>query len=325
MSIRLISSFLVLLLAVFYPAKAQPLIFSAAPEYNFGEKRTGEVVEHSFVLENRGNQLLRIHRVRSSCGCTVPKLSKEEILPGDSAEVTVRVDLAGRSGTQRQNVTLNTNDPQQPAFTLSVTGEAQPSIRIEPRTLNFQIVDPTALPSGVIRMESTTGRAFTIKKITTNNQRVDTKVVAAGDGLSAEVIVNPRAQQGEGHFTDVLIIETSEEDLASTRVLVMWQISKDVSVSPGQLSLVVPDKPQPISRFLMVRGTARLEKPLEVTSVEWPGRDVNVLISDTGEFGWRIEIKDMIPSADMHRQELLIHTNAKGFETLRVPVRVLQP
>jgi hypothetical protein len=33
----------------------------------------------------------------------------------------------------------------------------------------------------------------------------------------------------------------------------------------------------------------------------------------------------MIPSADMHRQELLIHTNAKGFETLRVPVRVLQP
>lgn len=304
---------------------AQPALFSPAPVFDFGERRSGEVIEHTFTLENQGDQVLRIHRIRSSCGCTVPKIGKEILNPGETTEVTVRLDLAGRSGTQRQNITLSSNDPKQPAFTLSATGEALPSIRIEPRTLNFQQIEATARPEGRIFLQSTTGKPFDLKNVTSNNNRVELRVVAAADRMSAEIFVTPLPQKGEGHFTDVLIIETSEEDLASVRALVMWQISSGVSLSPAVLSLVMADPPQALTRFLMVRGNAKLEKPLEVTSAEWPGRDVEILISDVGNFGWRIELKNFVPQAEMNREEILLHTNAPGFETLRVPVRVLKP
>ncbi len=307
------------------PLAAQPRIAAPSPEFDFGQQRSGAVVEHRFRIENRGDKVLKIHRVRASCGCTVPELERRELRPGESGEVGVRLDLAGRSGPQRQHITLSTNDPAHPSFTLSVLGEAVPGILIHPRTLNLGLFEPGESPSGTIELRSTTGTPFEIRRLTPNNRRVEARVETAEDGLSARIAVTPLPQSGQGHFTDILLLETSDPDLASVRILVMWQISSGVSVSPAVLSLVLSDSPTPTSRFFMVKGSPKLPQPLAVTGAEWPGREIPFEITDTGEFGWRVEVRDLVPAPEMHREQILLHTNAPGFETLKIPVRVLHP
>ena len=51
-----------------------------------------------FVFTNKGESPLIIKRVQSSCGCTVPKYSKEPIMPGKTGEIEVIYDTNRLNG-----------------------------------------------------------------------------------------------------------------------------------------------------------------------------------------------------------------------------------
>lgn len=109
---------LILFFAVgmFQTAFAQEEMVSDGPAISFKEKlhdfgviSRGDTVEHTFYFENIGTAPLKILSARGSCGCTVPKYSREEIAPGAKGEVFVRFNSAGKSGMQNKTVTLVTN------------------------------------------------------------------------------------------------------------------------------------------------------------------------------------------------------------------------
>ncbi|MCH8329986.1 MAG: DUF1573 domain-containing protein, partial [Bacteroidetes bacterium] len=77
----------------------------------FGTITKGEIVSHTFKFTNTGNNPLVIHKAKASCGCTIPKYSKEPIAPGDQGEiaVTFESDRAGGLGWQNKNITITAN------------------------------------------------------------------------------------------------------------------------------------------------------------------------------------------------------------------------
>lgn len=311
-------------LAVFaLTLSAQPSIFSPEPEHHFGQRRSGETVQHGFTLQNRGNAHLKIEKIQTSCGCTTLSARTMEFEPGEEKVLPVELDLTGRVGNQTQQVILHTNDPENRVYRLKMQGEAVPEIQVEPRTLNLQREQPDEPHRGSVTLTSSTGKPFTVTKASANRDRLEIEIERAGDGLSSVLRVTPKPLDGQGHFTDVLEVQTSNETMPLLRILVMWQISTGISVAPGQLNLVTGQNEQTLDRYLMVRGYEGLEKPLEVTKVEWPGREVEITWQDTQRFGWRIHLKSFVPDPEMHGEDILIHTNAEGFETLRIPVRVV--
>jgi len=78
-------------------------------QYNFGKINQGESVSHQFVFANTGEAELIIANAKGSCGCTVPKWPREPIAPGESEEIKVTFNSAGKSGKQRKTITLVTN------------------------------------------------------------------------------------------------------------------------------------------------------------------------------------------------------------------------
>ncbi|WFB35895.1 DUF1573 domain-containing protein [Kiritimatiellota bacterium B12222] len=301
-----------------------PELFSAEPQFDFGEEKTGGLVKHEFILENKGDEVLKITNIQTSCGCTTPGVKQLNIDPGEKKSLQVQMDLEGRSGPQTQHVTLSTNDPQNRSYRLKMSGEVIPEIHISPRSLNLEQADMDAPHQGLLTLTSTNGEPFTVKKVKASRGRTQTEVALAEDGMSAEIVVTARPQKGQGHFTDVIVIETSNPTIKEIKVLVMWQVSTGLSISPGQLNLLLSKKPVQVERHLMVRGYPGLTKPLEVTGVEWPGQEVDITFTDTRKFGWRINLKSFTPVKEMEGTEILIHTNAEGFETLKVPVRLIQ-
>jgi len=78
-------------------------------EYNFGVVIQGERVAHDFVFTNTGGSNLVISNVKASCGCTVPRWSKEPIKPGESGNIEIVFDSAHRNGKQSKNITVYAN------------------------------------------------------------------------------------------------------------------------------------------------------------------------------------------------------------------------
>lgn len=78
-------------------------------------------VEIIYVYKNTGDVPLIIESIKTSCGCTAGKFSKEPLLPGEKSEV--RITYNARShGKFRKTVTVYSNVPGKPEL-LTLEGE----------------------------------------------------------------------------------------------------------------------------------------------------------------------------------------------------------
>lgn len=101
--------------------------------HNYGEIKQGANPDCEFVVKNTGNAPLIISNAQGSCGCTVPKWSKEPIMPGKSTIITVSYDTK-RVGPINKSVTLTSNATNEPTMVLKISGNVSPSDAAAPAT-----------------------------------------------------------------------------------------------------------------------------------------------------------------------------------------------
>jgi len=120
----MIKKILFFIVAISFASFAQfygPKLLVQPSTHDFGEITQGEKVTHVFVLTNNGGDLLIIEKVQASCGCTAANPEKNELAPGESTNLEVIFNSAGRHGAQKKNITLKSNDPENPLVKLIIT------------------------------------------------------------------------------------------------------------------------------------------------------------------------------------------------------------
>lgn len=86
-----------------------PKLYFSESKYDFGTIQQGDSVIHEFVYYNKGLAKLLITNVSSSCGCTVPKIYKDQLEPGDSSILRVVFHSKDKIGYQEKKTTLFAN------------------------------------------------------------------------------------------------------------------------------------------------------------------------------------------------------------------------
>jgi len=82
--------------------------------HDFGKIKRGDKVTYDFKFVNTGKSPLIITDAVATCGCTKPEVPKAPIKPGESGNVHVTFDSAGKLGLQDKQITVtaNTNPAQ---------------------------------------------------------------------------------------------------------------------------------------------------------------------------------------------------------------------
>lgn len=103
--------------------QATPIADVPEAVYDFGVAVEGAVVEHTYLIHNKGDSELSILDVQVTCGCTAPSLSSTSVPPGDTIRLTVRFDTAGYGGsTVSRPIIVRTNAAENARFTLRIEG-----------------------------------------------------------------------------------------------------------------------------------------------------------------------------------------------------------
>lgn len=89
--------------------------------HDFGDIEYGGNGTYEFVFKNTGNEPLIITDVKSSCGCTVPKWSKEPIPKGESGTIKVKYNTR-RAGSFTKSVRV-LNNSATPQVVLQIKGK----------------------------------------------------------------------------------------------------------------------------------------------------------------------------------------------------------
>jgi len=146
-------------------ASGQPKITFEKVTHDFGNISPGSKNTCEFRFKNTGTGLLRIGKIQSTCGCTVPELNKREYAPGESGAIkaTYRASTAAGSVTKRLHVPSNDKKNSKVALTLKGTIVVQ--VTHEPKRMRLVVKDAnTACPQ--IELKSADGRAFAIRRFT---------------------------------------------------------------------------------------------------------------------------------------------------------------
>ncbi|MDR1005448.1 MAG: DUF1573 domain-containing protein [Bacteroidales bacterium] len=77
-------------------------------EHDYGTIKKGGDGTCTFTYKNVGKTPLILDNARSSCGCTVPSWSKEPLMPGQSASITVKYNT-NNVGPINKQVTVTSN------------------------------------------------------------------------------------------------------------------------------------------------------------------------------------------------------------------------
>jgi hypothetical protein len=112
-------------------------------EYDFGKVLSDSHYSYLVKITNTGDEVVKLVKIKATCGCTIPMLKKNILGPGESTELTVKFDSGLFRGGQRKFVYIFTDKggKYRIAFNAFVIGKYEFSpkfIKLSPADLPFE-------------------------------------------------------------------------------------------------------------------------------------------------------------------------------------------
>jgi len=281
------------------PARAgAPRLALEQRAFDFGTVERGAKVEHTFSLPNRGEGVLLIDHVKSSCGCTVAVVSAREIPIATEGRVKVAVDTARMAGRVNKIVTVYTNDPDNPVVGLTMTGEVSADL----------LVTPSPLYLGRVRRGDRTrhevlvvpGRPGTSFAVTGVEEPVSPLLHAVleprPDSPGQRVVVELDPHIPLGRFSEQLKLRTTSPHESLLTLQVFGSVEGEVVVLPPQVTFGIAHGRAP-ERDLFIRN--RGARPMAVTGVSVPKELVTYELSTVREgleYRLTLRLRDHVPA-----------------------------
>jgi hypothetical protein len=212
------------------------IVVAGPPRVRFDEDRhdwgritAGTPVRARFSFRNEGQSDLRIDRFRTVSDSEAVAEPPGPWSPGAAGMVEVTLDTADLAGSVRRTVTVHTNDPEQPAVLLELTGIVDAEVTVEPAALYLGA--PPHAPRTKGELEVRLARGVTLVAVTTSPAAAFTvQTRPSDDGRALQLLVATRPDAPPGPFDGEVILRTTAPRRATVRVPVVGWIAGATAV-----------------------------------------------------------------------------------------------
>ena len=147
--------------------------------HDFGDMRMGDTGEHTFVIRNDGDAVLKLEKGPIECKCTIPTLTKTELAPGELSEIVMSWKPLSPTDEFVKAATIWTNDPDNPAVHLRIRGQVRTIVDVVPAEVwmlgTIKEDEPTEIEG---RIGSQFAEQFEIKELQASREDITTEFVA---------------------------------------------------------------------------------------------------------------------------------------------------
>lgn len=218
-------------------------------EYDFDMMDLHGQGNHDFLFTNRGEGTLELAVGPTSCRCTLSRLEKSSIPPGESARVTLTWTAEGLTENYEQTAKIRTNDPRQRQIVLRVSGRIVMAVQPEPAKLIFSSVTQGESITGEVRVycfldepleilgfelqDADTAEYFEVTADEPLPPGQLQEKTGARSGRLVRVTVKPGLPRGE--FQQKIILKTNLAAAPTVELPVVGEV-----VSPDEITILGP-------------------------------------------------------------------------------------
>jgi hypothetical protein len=331
------------------PAAAQPAIFVEDPLHNYGPlyREDQSTIGHTFVVQNLGDETLEIRGVDPSCGCTKAEISRNEIPPGETAQLYAELQFKRQIGGERIRVTVGSNDPNHPSLDLGLTGELIRRWYLFPNRINAGIMSGSDTHTEVVTLTSHHLSEASAKRVT--------GIVVENPNVKVEPLKDPQVESKEGYWEVRRVYEvsvqtgdsvaanasaravfvTDDPDRPEILLPIEWVAEGDLTFDPRSLSLKLDRHRRFAGETLRTPKGKTVNLPGNRGRIAILSRSgenfkiANVELGEPFEVVWNPDRNDPVASIEVllpevesgyYDQEMIVTTNREGEAPLRIPI-----
>ncbi len=259
--------------------------------FDFGTMDKSGRSSHEFVVSNEGTAPLTLIKGKSTCKCTMAKLERESVMPGESTKIKIEWTARENPGTFEQVATIQTNDPRRTEVELKIKGIVTTMLEFLPDELVLGRVSAGQSASGKVSLlartkepvkilsfecaEPETAKYFEVKlnPLTAEELKGENNVK---NGYLIDVALKPGLPQGA--FQQTIRFKTTLSTAKEVELPVKGLVGSDISIlgrgwdkDKGLLTIGLVDGATGAQRTLrlVARGPHRKDLKLKVAEV-WP-------------------------------------------------------
>lgn len=243
-------------------AEAAPQAVFDRLQQDFGRVDQGTVVSQTFLLRNSGDSPLRIEQAEFSMpGMRIR--TRQEIAPGETAEVKVEWDTHGYNLEVEGQTLLLLNDPEQPRVMLTTSGEVRAPIEVLPLPALYLSQYQGEPASGSLEIRSNQAVPLQITQLEPKGTHFQASLETLEAGKRYRLLVQVPEDTPVGRYREAVLLHTDDPARARLNIEVNTLVKADVHISPdtvdfGELSLAElkrqPGKLELTQQTLIVRN-----------------------------------------------------------------------
>lgn len=305
------------------PAGHAPKIVCEQPTFDFGQTEPGSTVTHDFTIKNGGDLTLQITRVQPSCGCTVAKISSQTIKPGETANITANLNLAGRPpGHQEKHILVESNDPQTPTLLLHMRGDVRQDIQLAPDRLSPGQIRADQVVEMEVLFSTSLATPVQVKDVRTTLPALKAEVATVEAGKRYKILVKTVPPLAAGPLEGLIQVTTDYPNRPVFEVPFNASVMGAITVVPTKIMLDGATK-TPVNRPIIVSpGTATNFK---ILGIESPDPSITVEQTPFGPVRVRIQVNNIVAKPELNGKAIKITTDVEGMKEIFVPFEVVQP
>lgn len=314
------------------PQGKPDLVTDPPNELYIGQVYYGNRGKADLKIMNEGEGELVIERIKSSCGCTVPRLAEKDkhIPPGGSITVPVTMEpKQAREHRMQKSITIVSNDPDTPEKKILVACDVLVGIEPKPYYVLFRDLLPDETRTQTIELISRRGGPFKIEAIELSRGPYSVEYDREREAASHKITVKVEGNGQRRLPSANMVIRTNHPYTPQLRMRVTSLMKKPLEISPRMINLGRREAGD-VAEFTVRVSTAVAEpiSRLEVSVPRYPTLAVKARPKDNAPGLWVLQFE--IPKAlagQTINTEIQFRTDVAAAETdtCRLRLQVVEP
>ena len=201
--------------------------------YDFGTTSSVQQLSGKFVISNVGSGTLEIKKPQPSCGCTVPALKNDKLAPGESTDLAFTVNVGSPRGHFEKQITVPSNDPNQPSVRLTLKADIVPTFEVTPQNIGLGDIHQGKTTNVVVQIKRLDSKPLGLTKVEAGLKSVRPNLnPVEGSNDVADLTIEIEADGAPGPLNDSVRVFGSDPTQPAIVVAINARIVGDVTASP---------------------------------------------------------------------------------------------
>jgi Protein of unknown function (DUF1573) len=233
---------------------------------DFGGVPRASKVEHEFVFTNPYKEDVHVVSVRSSCGCTQPRIEKDTLKSNEQGKIIAAFNTHSFTGQRGATVTVTFDRPKWAEVQLQVKGYIRTDVVLNPGQVNFGSVAEGTAGEKSVKIKYAGRNDWQITGVESNSPYVTATVKETNrenGRVGYELDVKLADNVPAGYVNEELTLTTNDRRTGKFPVTVEARVVPELTVSPAALLLGTLQPGQKVTKQIVVKGA----KPFKIVDI----------------------------------------------------------